>query len=136
MSDTAPSRYPVIVYDGDCVFCSKVVQRVLKADHASRFYFTARSSVFSSALLQQLNRDQFHSLVVVEKNRLYEKSDAAFRIWEILGGPWKLLLLFRWWPRNIRDGVYDFVARHRYRIAGRQNSCFLAGPSLSHRFIP
>lgn len=136
MPDAAPQSYPVIIYDGDCVFCSKVVRWVLKADRASRFYFTTRQSLFTSGLLRQLHRDQFHSVVVVEEDRLYEKSDAAFRILEVLGGSWKLLLIFRWLPRRFRDGAYELVARYRYRIAGKRHDCFLPVPAVAHRFLP
>jgi predicted DCC family thiol-disulfide oxidoreductase YuxK len=72
---------------------------------------------------------------LIENDKAYSRSSAALRVLWNLGGAWKLLYAFRILPAFIRDGVYNWVARHRYRWFGKRESCWLPTPELKERFL-
>ncbi len=65
------------------------------------------------------------TVLLLHRNQLFQKSEAVFEVFRILGGGWKLLLIFRVFPLRWRDWIYDFIARNRYRWFGRKDSCDL-----------
>jgi predicted DCC family thiol-disulfide oxidoreductase YuxK len=78
------------------------------------------------------------SIVFVEQGsseRVFIRSDAALRVAGYLGGAWKLLLMFRIIPRPIRDFFYDLVAKYRYKLFGKYDSCMLPSPDVRSRFL-
>lgn len=131
---------PVIVFDGVCLLCSRWVRFLLKHDRVARYRFASMQSDSGRALLlaHGLDPDSPRSFLLVEEDRGYTDSDAIARV--LLGldrRRWRWLsrgmLLV---PRGLRDPLYRFVARHRYRIIGQSRSCFVPTPEQRGRFMP
>jgi len=131
---------PVIVFDGVCLLCSRWVRFLLKHDRAARYHFASMQSASGRALLlaHGLDPESPLSFLLVEGGRGYTDSDAIARVlhsldarrWRWLGRAMRLV------PRRLRDPMYRFVARHRYRIFGQSRTCFLPAPEQRARFMP
>ena len=131
----------IILFDGVCNLCNGFVQFVIRHDAAGRFRFAALQSAAGQAVLATHGMDAAavaaapDSVLLQHDGKLYAHSEAVLRIAQGLGGPWRALLLGRLLPRAWRDAAYRFVARHRYRWFGRQESCWLPTPELKARFL-
>ena len=75
------------------------------------------------------------SVYLIEGNNTYTKSTAVLRILRFLGGAWSTLYIFALIPRSVRDGIYDFIARHRYGWFGRTTSCRALTTDIADRFV-
>lgn len=128
---------PVLLFDGVCNLCNSSVQWVLLHDPKGIFRFAALQSETGQALLQKAGfpGDRIESVVLVDGDRFFMRSDAVLEAARRLGGPWRLLGLFRIVPRPLRDAVYNWIARNRYRWFGRQEQCMLPRPEWKGRFI-
>jgi predicted DCC family thiol-disulfide oxidoreductase YuxK len=139
MSTSAPST---ILFDGVCNLCNGLVQFIIRNDARGRFRFVALQSELGQTLLaahgQPATAAQLaspDSVVLLEDGQLYSHSTAVLRIARHLDGPWRLAAVGRLLPQRWRDAAYRFVARHRYRWFGRQESCLLPTPELRARFL-
>jgi len=132
-----PDDGPVLVFDGVCVLCSASTQFILAHDRERRFKFVVAQSPLGQALYRHfgLKSEDFETFILLENGAPLTKSDSAIRILELIGPPWSLMRFFRVAPRPLRDAVYDFVARHRYRWFGVRQQCFLPGAADRTRFI-
>jgi predicted DCC family thiol-disulfide oxidoreductase YuxK len=133
---------PIILYDGVCGLCSRLCQFVLARDSAGRFRFATLQGAVAAEILDRHGRDprDLDTLYLVlapgqPGERLLRKSDAALWIVRQLGGPWRLSGALRIVPRAIRDLGYDLVARTRYRLFGRFDTCQLPDPRHRARFL-
>jgi predicted DCC family thiol-disulfide oxidoreductase YuxK len=129
--------HPVIVFDGVCHLCNRSVQFVLKRDRKGIFRFATLGSEFARAILQrEMDLKGTDSVWLVKDGRVYFKTAAVLRILTGLGGLWSLAGFFFIVPGFIRDPVYDWIARHRYRWFGRYDSCMVPPPDILSRFLP
>ncbi len=134
---------PIILYDGVCGLCNRLVQFLLKHDHHGRLYFASLQSDFAAKVLQRHGIDpkDLDTLHVVENfekpdERVLQRSDAILRAGRELGGSWSALSsLGTIVPRPLRDLVYRFVARNRYRVFGKYDTCMLPDPNQRNRFL-
>ena len=140
-TDPAVPRFgddsPIIVFDGKCVLCSSFAQFVLRTDHHARFRLLPAQSALGDALYRHfgLDRVNFETYILLDQGVAYFRSEAALRIIEGLGGPWRLASLARLCPLPLRDSVYDFVARNRLRWFGARQTCYVPDPSHADRFV-
>ncbi|MEP6741697.1 MAG: thiol-disulfide oxidoreductase DCC family protein [bacterium] len=133
---------PIVLYDGVCGLCNRLVQFVLKHDRKDVFRFASLQSELASALLQRHGRDP-HDLdtvyVIVDHAQptesLLARSDAILFLLRRLGGIWKLAALGNILPRRLRDAAYKLVARNRYRLFGKYESCMLPEPRHRAKFL-
>jgi len=132
----APAN-PIVLFDGVCNLCNGSVQFLIRRDPGARFRFASLQSPVGERLLDELgiDRQAVDSVILVEDGRWYKESDAALRIAHSLGGPWKALGILRLIPRPLRDGLYRFIARNRYRWFGKTEACWLPTPELRGRFL-
>jgi predicted DCC family thiol-disulfide oxidoreductase YuxK len=133
---------PIILYDGVCALCHRLNRFVLARDPAGRFRFAALQSALAGEILTRHGRDprDLDTLYLVldhgrPDERLLRKSDAALWILRDLGGPWRAAGALRAVPRWMRDLGYDLVARTRYRLFGRYDTCPLPDPRHRARFL-
>ncbi len=114
-----PER-PIILFDGICNLCNASVRAIRSADPAERFRFESLQSEAAAELATRFGREPgaATSVVLVDATGWHERSDAALRIASELRFPWPLLAVFFAVPVNLRDRLYDFVARNRYRWFG------------------
>ena len=129
---------PTIVFDTDCVLCSGMVAFVLahERDHALAFLGAwSPEGLRAAARLGFAKADLDDTFLLIRDGAALTRSDAALAIATHLRAPWRWLGAVRLLPRPLRDGVYDIVARHRYRWFGRQTNCTLVPPAQRHRFL-
>jgi predicted DCC family thiol-disulfide oxidoreductase YuxK len=136
------SSNAIILYDGVCGFCNRTVQFVLKRDSRDCFRFATLQSEFARRLLQKhgISSEQLESIVLVldhgqPTERVEHRSTASITIFRELGRCWRMLAnLLALVPRGLRDWGYDLVARYRYRIFGKYDTCPLPQASDRHKF--
>lgn len=128
---------PIILFDAECVLCSANAQFVLSNDKAARFRLASMQSEIGAALYRQhgIDPDDPSSLIVVERDGVRQDSDAVLSIYEGLGWPWRLVSMFRIVPAVLRDPVYRWVARNRYRLFGKRATCWAAPPEYRDRIL-
>ncbi len=129
-------QHPVILFDGVCNLCNSSVQFVIKHDKKRMFRFASLQSHFGQQVLQQfqIQTNNFNSFIVLENNRIYTKSTAAFKVIKQLNGLWKLLYVFIIVPSFIRNAVYSFIANNRYKWFGKKESCWIPTAELKELF--
>lgn len=119
-----------------CNLCNGAVQFVIKRDKNEKFLFASLQSDFGQ---QQLIKHGFqqalNTIILLEDQQVLQKSDAILGIARHLPAAWPLLYVFKIFPRFIRDAVYDWIARNRYRFFGKQDACMIPTPELKSRFI-
>lgn len=127
-----------MLFDGVCNLCNGTVDFIIDRDPQARFRFAALQSDSARPLLARcgLPAQFLDNIVLVEDGACYLRSAAALRIARGLRFPWPLLYAFVLVPRPLRDAVYDWVARNRYRWFGKRASCRMPTPALRARFLP
>ena len=138
MSATSNDRDgAIIVFDAMCVLCSANAAFVLRHDRRGRFRLASMQGDIGAALYRQFGIDPTNpeSLIVVEGERALRDSDAVLAIWAGLDRPWNRLAAFRIVPRWLRDPVYRWVARHRYRLFGRRSTCWIPTTEQARRIL-
>lgn len=130
-------HHPIIYFDGVCNLCNGAVQFALKRDTKGVFRFAALQSDAGQHILDRvgLPREALKTIVLVEGDTIYTHSTAALRAARHLSGLWPLLYAFIVVPRPIRDGVYNWIARNRYRWFGRTEACMMPRPEWKGRFL-
>lgn len=128
---------PIIVFDAECLLCSANAQFVLNHDRRGRFLLASMQGEAGSALYRRFGIDPADpdTLIVVEGDRVRRDSDAILAIWTGLGWPWRAGAMFRVVPRALRDLIYRWVARNRYRLFGRRDTCWLPDPAFRDRML-
>ncbi|MBR9853956.1 MAG: thiol-disulfide oxidoreductase DCC family protein [Algicola sp.] len=128
----------IILFDGVCNLCNNSVQFVIQRDKKDVFRYASLQSEIGQQLLSQRHIDTktVDSIILIEPGvAYYTKSDAALEIAQNLGGLWKLSAVFTWIPTAIRNRIYDFIAKNRYKWFGKQESCMIPTPELKAKFL-
>ncbi len=118
---------PVILFDGVCNLCSSVVQFVIRNDKQDIFRFASLQSDAGKKILRKfhLQDSDFSSFSLYKDGRIYTKSTGALLVAKNLGGGFKFLYAFIIIPKFIRDFIYSFVAKYRYKLFGKKNECWI-----------
>ena len=138
-----PRGTAVVFYDGVCGLCSRLVQFVLKRDRRDRFRYAALQGVFAGEVLPRhgKNPGDLNTLYLLldpgePSERILERGRAVLRILSLLGGPWKVAGgVFGILPTWFLDAVYRLVAKNRYRLFGKRESCLMPDPRHRAKFI-
>jgi predicted DCC family thiol-disulfide oxidoreductase YuxK len=137
------SEHSIIFYDGECGLCNRFVQFVLKHDYGGLFRFAALQRDTARHLLEPYRVDlsNLSTICVIadpgaSSEKFFTQSDAVIEILGRLGISWWVVsFVLRIIPRGLRDWGYRFVARHRYQIFGKYDSCPIPDPKDAHRFL-
>ena len=139
MIDNIPKDKQLILFDGVCNLCNGSVLYVIKRDKNNKFLFAPLQGEIGQELINAFNIDteQTDSIILYDPDvrRIYHKSSAALRVAKSLNFPTNLLSIFFIIPTFIRNWVYDFIARNRYKWFGRKDSCMIPTPDLQAKFI-
>ncbi|HEV7308367.1 thiol-disulfide oxidoreductase DCC family protein [Ensifer sp.] len=132
-----PDDKPIVVFDGECIFCSGWVRFLLGHDRQGQYRYLTAQSTLGRALYRHygLDAESFESNILIEDGVARFKSDGSIRTLARLGLPWSLVSICRVLPSPLRDRIYDLVAKNRYRIAGRRQTCMVPTPEERGRFI-
>ena len=127
-----PADHPIIVFDAECVLCSANAQFVLQHDHRHHFRLASMQGEVGTALYRRFGMDPANpdSLVLVTGDAMRRDSDAVLAIYSALGWPWRVMSVLYLVPRFARDPAYRWLARNRYRLFGRRQTCWL--PTSEH----
>jgi predicted DCC family thiol-disulfide oxidoreductase YuxK len=140
MGTSAPieaSQKIIVLFDGVCNLCNGAVQFIIKRDRSQKFLFASLQSSFGKDQMRKIGLDplSLQSILVIEGNSIFQRSDAALKIASHLDGIWSYFSILKFVPKIIRDGVYNLIARYRYSVFGRQDSCMIPTAELKTRFI-
>ncbi len=127
----------ILYFDGVCNLCQNSVQFVLKRNTKNDIYFASLQSEAGQAMLQHFNLplNQFNSFIYIENEKFYNRSTAFLTLTKSLKNAWPLLYSFIIVPKFIRDGVYNIIAKNRYRWFGKTEQCWLPKPQWKERFL-
>ena len=133
---------PIVLYDGVCGLCNHLVQFLLKRDSHDRFRFASLQSEFANKILTNHGVDprDLDTVYAVREygqtnQNLLARSDAILFMLTELGGLWNVAGVGRLLPKAFRDAVYKIVARNRYRVFGKHESCILPAPEHRAKFL-
>ena len=141
--NSAPAPQPVLLYDGECGLCNRVVRFLLRRDRAARLKFAALQSRPAQEFLaaQGLPTADFDSLVFVPdwnqpaRGAALLRTDGALAALAELGGGWRTVAKLRGLPHWFRDPCYKLVARTRYALFGQYRPRALSDPTWTERFL-
>ena len=128
---------PILLFDGHCNLCNAWIQFIVKRDSAGTIRFASLQSGAGRRLLEEhkIDENYIESLVFFEKERFSVSSTAALRTLSYLDDWQKHLIFLTVVPRSLRDLVYRFIARNRYKWFGRREQCMIPTPDLKERFL-
>ena len=131
------SEHPIVLFDGVCNLCNSTVIFLIKRDKNKIFRFAHLQSETAKSLLEkyQLDGKGIDSIVYIENDKVYIKSTAVLRILRYLKMPYPLLYALIIIPPFIRNAVYDFIAKNRYRWFGKHDNCIVPTDELKERFL-
>ena len=127
----------ILLFDGVCNLCNSIVQFTIKRDPKEKFKFASLQSESGQALLKKfgLPTDDFDSFVFINGDKYFLKSSAGLHVLKELGGIWKLFYVFIIFPQPLRDYVYNIIAKTRYRIFGKRDTCMIPISNIKKRFL-
>jgi predicted DCC family thiol-disulfide oxidoreductase YuxK len=133
MSDATPPDHAIIVFDALCVLCSANAQFVLAHDKTGHFRLASMQGVVGTQLFTRFGIDPNDpdTIIMVEGDQVWRNSDALLAIYSGLGWPWRIVGALAIVPRFIRDPIYLLIAKNRYRIFGKRETCW--APTSEHR---
>lgn len=127
----------LILFDGVCNLCSALVQFVIRHDPAAKFRFAAIQSEIGGEIFQSHGLDpaDLQTFVFAAEGKMFLRSDAAIEVVSRFGGAWKICKIFRFVPTVLRNAMYSFIARNRYRWFGRKEVCMVPTAEIKERFL-
>ncbi|HVM86633.1 MAG TPA: thiol-disulfide oxidoreductase DCC family protein [Puia sp.] len=127
----------IVLFDGVCNLCNRSVQFIIRHDKKNQFLFGSLQGRYGQECLKKFNMpsDTFNSFMLIEGDKIYSRSSGALRMLKYLGIGWQLFYGLIIIPKFIRDGVYNFIARHRYKWFGKKEECWVPTPELKARFL-
>ena len=133
----SPDDRPIIVFDGHCVLCSGWINFVLRHDQTAKFRLLPAQTDLGRAIYLHfdLDPDDYQTNILIMDGIAWVKSESSIRMAEGLGFPWRLAAVARALPLSIRDFLYSWVARNRFRWFGHRSSCYLPSDSVRSRFL-
>ena len=125
----------IVLFDGECNFCNASIQFVLNHEKNSELFFSSLQSNTGKEIQDYFGIKNSESVILIENNKLYIKSTAALRINKYLRGGFPLLYIFIIIPTFIRNVIYDYIAKKRYKWFGKTDTCMVPNDKIKHRFI-
>lgn len=131
------NNFSIVLFDGVCNFCNSSVNKIIRHDKKNKFKFAALQSEIGKKLLQKYSIDpaKTDSIILIENNVAFIKSTAILKISKHLNGLYPLAYGFIIIPAFIRDEVYDYIARNRYKWWGKKDSCMIPTAEVREKFI-
>lgn len=125
----------IVIFDGECNFCNATIQFILKHEKKSELLFCSLQSETGKEIQDFFKLNDAASVLLIEKNNIYTKSTAALKITTYLRGGFPLLYFFIIVPLFIRNSIYNYIAKNRYKWFGKRDTCMTPNNQIKHRFI-
>src|SRR5690625_5028816 len=126
----------IVLFDGECNFCDKSVQFIIKRDPNGIYKFASLQSEIGQNLIKQHNIPaNLDSFILVTDEKWYTESSAALHVCKNLTGLWKAFYPLLITPRPVRDFFYHIIANNRYKWFGKKDHCILPSPEIRKRFL-
>ena len=136
IQQSIPSDSGLVVFDSNCVLCSKTIRILLRYDRKRKLYFTGNNSALIRRLKEKgMTFPQPESVLFIDHAGLYTEAGAILEIMKKCGMPLTARLIGLLTPKPLRNGLYRTIARNRYRWFGRTQQCFIPAPENSGRFF-
>lgn len=128
---------PIVLFDGVCNLCNGAVQFIIRHDKKNVFMFASLQSEVGQKLLEQYNfpPDELRSFILINNGKAYTRSTGALKVAKNLNRLWFLLYGFIIIPKFMRDSIYNWVGRNRYKWFGKKDECMIPTPELKARFL-
>jgi len=128
---------PILLFDGVCNLCNSTIQFVLKRDKKHYFKFASLQSNYGQLFLKKnkLPTSIYDTFILIEGNSYTIKSSAILKVFKQLSGLWPILYIFIIIPKIIRDALYNIIAKNRYHIFGKKDSCMIPDKEIISRFM-
>lgn len=128
---------PVVLFDGVCNLCNGSVLFIIKRDPQSKLKFSSLQSDYGAEQMKRFNLppSALNSVLLIKNDQLFQKSNAALEIARMLDGIWPGMYAFKIVPLFIRDFIYDWIAKNRYRWFGKKEECMIPTPEMKARFV-
>ncbi|SEH93328.1 Predicted thiol-disulfide oxidoreductase YuxK, DCC family [Paenimyroides aquimaris] len=137
ITDKIPPNKQLILFDGVCNFCDETIQKVIKADKNNVFVFASLQSELGQEILKYIGVDaETDSIILYQPNvAYYTESDAVIEIAKHLSGIYPLLQTGKILPKILRNKMYQYVARNRYKWYGKKEECMIPSPEIRSKFL-
>lgn len=129
------SAKPIVFFDGVCNFCNASVNFLLKHDKHNRLLFSPLQGVTAKIKLSELQRTTINSIIYFKDGEALIKSTAVLTILKDMGGIWKLSAVFIIVPTFIRDFIYSLIAKKRYALFGKRDTCRVPNAAERVKFL-
>lgn len=128
---------PIILFDAQCALCSANAQFILKHDRLARYRLASMQGAVGAALFRRHGIDPANpdTILLIERDRVIRDSEAVIAIYTGLGWPWRIAGLVLFAPRALRDSVYHWIARNRYRLFGKRETCWVPAAEYAERIL-
>ena len=132
-----PPNEKIILFDDICNLCNRVVLFIIKRDPQAKYMFASLQSDSGKKILLKfgISTSDFDSFVLINDNKYFSKSSASLRVFKELNGLWRLLFVFIIVPPFMRDFIYNIIAKNRYKVFGKRDSCMVPSPAIQNRFL-
>lgn len=134
---TALAGRDLIVFDGECVLCSGFFRFMLRHDRRNRFFFATAQGAVGQRLYAAMGLPltEFETNLVLVDGVIHQRLDAFFAAMRAIGWPWRALTVFSVIPAPLKDAAYHRLARNRYRLFGRYDTCLVPDAAIRARFL-
>ncbi|MCH6200230.1 thiol-disulfide oxidoreductase DCC family protein [Aquiflexum sp. LQ15W] len=130
-------KYDIILFDGVCNLCNNAVDFIIRRDKNDCFKFGALQDNATKIILKEykINQDYIDSIILIRGDLVFYKSKAALEIARNLESPWPAMYIFNVVPAFIRDPIYDWIARNRYKWFGKKETCRIPSTKEKQKFL-
>ena len=125
----------IILFDGVCNLCEFSVQFIIERDSKKHFHFSSQQSELGQEFIKTHHLEEHDSIILISQEKVFLYSDAALYIAKELNSKWKYIFIFRFVPKILRDLVYKLIAKSRYSIFGKKESCIMPSQEIESRFL-
>lgn len=132
-----PKNKKIILFDGFCNLCDTSVQFIIKNDKKDVFRFVALQSELGQKIIDYIGiNSTIDSIILyIPKKAYHTKADAVLLITKELSGTTSFLYYFRHTPKLVKNSVYDFIAKNRYKWYGKKENCMIPTPDILNKFL-
>lgn len=128
----------IVFFDGYCSLCNSFIDFLMRVDRRHALKYASLQGETARQVLGNLAAGVADpdSVIYYREGKIFERSTAVLEIFRDLGGAWKMLVIFFVLPKIVRDSVYKIVARHRYQLFGRRETCRLPTAEEKNKLLP